>query len=81
MSRGPKAQPKRWPAEPLMRFLDLDNCSQLMRAVRCNGTVARVAINEGLTDRQADTWACRHSHHPIEIWPDWFDPYLKEQAA
>jgi len=81
MSRGPKAQPKRWPAEPLMRVIGVTNASQLMRAVRCNGTVARVAIDQGLTDRQADNWACRQLHHPIDIWPDWFDPYLKEQAA
>ena len=77
-SNGPKPAACIWPAEPLMRALKVTTASQLMRAVHCNGITARRAIDEGLTERQADTWACRHFHHPIDIWPDWYD---KEQAA
>lgn len=52
--------------------MDVHTCSQLMRAVKCNAKTARTAMEQGLTERQADNWACRNYHHPIDIWPDWY---------
>ena len=48
-----------------------------MKQLRVSGVTAKHAIDHGLTDRQADTWAIRLGYHPIEIWPTYCDQ--KEQ--
>jgi len=44
-----------------------------MKQLRVSGVTAKHAIDHGLTDRQADTWAIRLGYHPIEIWPTYCD--------
>jgi hypothetical protein len=73
---GPQAAPKEWPAQPFIEITGLTLVSHFARKVKANALTAAIAINEGLTDRQADTWAIRCGYHPAEIWPDWFEKGL-----
>ncbi|CAB5217700.1 hypothetical protein UFOVP209_6 [uncultured Caudovirales phage] len=75
MKRGTRA-PRIWPIEPLLDITGITRFTHLARAVRANGVTASSALNEGLTDRQADNWAIRCGYHPAEIWPEWFEKGL-----
>lgn len=60
-------------AEPLMDRLRVDEPAQLAAALRISVTHAKRLIALGLTDHQADRYACRIGYHPSVIWPDWWD--------
>ena len=68
-----QSAPCKWPMDPLFKVSRADNVWQLMKQLRVSGVTAKHAIDYGLTDRQADTWAIRLGYHPIEIWPTYCD--------
>ena len=79
MKRRQTLRPRLWPAQPLIDAAEHLNVPVVPRAVGASGTTWAHALSNGLTDQQADRWACRLGFHPIEIWPNWCDE--KEQAA
>lgn len=80
------AMARRWPLEPLLELLGIDQDHQYWRArvavfVPYNvRTVLRWAT-EGLTDEAADRVAIHLGLQPFVIWPDWTDVIDLEQVA
>ena len=58
----------------LDRLLDAVGMSsgELGAHVFASGSTVRRVGAEGLTEEQADTWACRLGLHPALVWPEWF---------
>lgn len=69
----PKSAERIWPIQPFLKATRIPTISIFTQRMRCNGTVASKAFKEGLTDSQADIFACRAGLHPLEIWPNWCD--------
>ena len=61
----------RWPLAPLLEAAGGTRDS-LRERCGASGSDIAVAARNGVTDRQADTWATRLGCHPGEIWGDWF---------
>ena len=77
---GPTTYHLRWPLEPLFRAAGTTEYLEL--AVRTGftaRTIHRWKYN-GISDTHADMAAIALGLHPITIWPNWFDPYLKGAA-
>lgn len=72
--RRASAQPRPWPVEPLLEAAALGP-DQLLARLRLSGRQRQNAFTWGLTDREADRWACKLSLHPGQVWPRWFDIY------
>lgn len=69
-TRCPGPAELRWPLGPLQDALG-GSVRSLMRHTGVSGAdIARAAL-DGLSDRQADRWACRAGLHPANVWPDW----------
>jgi lambda repressor-like predicted transcriptional regulator len=69
---------------PIVNLFDAAGTTEYLALAKRTGISARTlhrAAHRGLPDRSADHAATTLGIHPSLIWPDWFDPYLKEQAA
>lgn len=63
-------------AHDLQPLADATNATDLQHLARLLGISDRWARElkaTGLTDTQADRYACRIGHHPSAIWPDWWN--------
>jgi hypothetical protein len=61
-----------WPLATLLAAAGVE-VTQLPHLVRVSSTAVQRADVEGLSDGQADRWACRLGWHPGAIWADWFN--------
>lgn len=60
-------------AEPLMTKVRADDPHTLATALGVSLRHASRLIAHGLTDLQADRYACRIGFHPSVLWPGWWD--------
>lgn len=60
-------------ADPLMARLRAEDPSELAVALGVSLRHAARLIAYGLTDAQADRYACRIGFHPSVLWADWWD--------
>lgn len=67
MSRPRSVTP--YPLDPLLGGLRLSRNAVAARVGVNRVTVYRAA-HRGLSERQADEWACALGLHPIEVWPE-----------
>lgn len=68
----------RWPIEPLLHRTKLTGHG-LRAQARIHSTIYNTAVEEGLTDRQADTWATRCGLHASQVWgQEWDEAGLSE---
>ena len=70
-----------WPLQPLFDVTDTTEYKQLAVLTEISARTLHRAALRGLPDATADRAATRLGLHPSLIWPNWFDPYLQEQAA
>ena len=67
---------RRWPVQVALAH-DQINVRSARRAIPARKADEwRRALDEGLTDWQADRLAVRHGLHPAQIWTDWVDAAL-----
>jgi hypothetical protein len=66
-----------WPIAPLLELTKL-TAHGLRKQARIHSTVYNNAAENGLTDRQADTWSIRCGLHPAMVWLGWIDAGLSE---
>lgn len=60
-------------AAPLMARVRAEHPSELALALQVSVKQAQRLIDFGLTDEQADRYACRIGLHPSVLWPKWWD--------
>lgn len=70
----------RFPLDQLLVTTDL-GVSCLPRRLGVSSTTVKQAATAGLTDRQADLWACRLGLHPGTVWPAWWETPPEEAPA
>lgn len=66
---------RRYPLEPLKLRAGL-NRHQLIDALHISGTTLARLRRNGLTDKEADTYATRLGYLPWQIWPTYIDDGL-----
>lgn len=67
---------RRWPVQVALEH-DQITVGSARRAIPArNAEEWRRALEEGLTDWQADRLAVRHGLHPAQIWTDWVEAAL-----
>lgn len=69
----------RYPLQPLLDMAGM-TLNELRQVCPMNGPVYHNARTLGLTEAQADRWACKVGLVPWLIWPDWLDDALVECA-
>jgi hypothetical protein len=78
---GPSTHALRWPLQPLF---DATDTTEYLQLAVLTGFPARTIhrwAHAGLRDIQADRAAVALGKHPSNIWPNWFEPLIQEQAA
>lgn len=67
--------PRPYPVAALARAIGLDPADThgLTLALGIDRSWVKRYRHHGLTDAQADTWACRAGLHPADVWPRWGD--------
>lgn len=71
----------RWPLQPLF---DATGTTEYRQLAALTGFAARTIhrwAHAGIQDIQADRAAVALGQHPSNIWPNWFEPLIQEQAA
>lgn len=77
---------RRYPLAPLAHILGIElgrvggsqpgqpraGLAALAEHLGISHTMAQRLNAQGLSDTQADRYACRIGHHPSEIWPTWW---------
>lgn len=85
-----RAQPRRLPTEPLLRFLHhyrrvhkLESWGEVAHRLGVNErTLSRVITYDGLNSGTADRMALALGLHPMNLWPDeWVPPKRKRLTA
>lgn len=66
MSRPVSARP--WPLQPLLAAAGAAHLTELAERCHISHSTLTAAAADGLTDRQADTWATRCGLHPAHVW-------------
>jgi hypothetical protein len=68
------------PIEPLIERTGATDLQHLARLLGISDRWARELKATGLTDTQADRYACRIGYHPSILWPTWLniEPDLDE---
>jgi len=69
-----------WPIQPLFRAADTNQFLELAYLTGVSVRTLHRSFDRGLTDDTADRAAIAIGLHPITIWPNWIDPYLKGAA-
>lgn len=66
-----------WPLEPLLEHVWTRTPERTYKAAAVemgmDDTNVHRYLVAGLSDEQADRWACRVGIHPSLVWPAWFD--------
>lgn len=77
---GPTLRP--YPVADLARAIGLNptDTQALSLALGVGRRWIRRYRDAGLTERQADDWACRAGIHPCDVWPRWYDLHLHGRA-
>jgi hypothetical protein len=78
---GPSTHSLRWPLEPLFDATDTTEYKQLAVLTGFPARTIHRWAHAGLRDIQADRAAVALGKHPSNIWPNWFEPLIQEQAA
>jgi hypothetical protein len=65
----------RWPAQPLFELMG-DGVRDKLNTFHMSWAEYDRLLAEGLSDKQADHWACRLGVHPAMVWPDWVEAGL-----
>ena len=78
---GPSTHLLRWPLQPLF---DATDTTEYLQLALLTGFPARTLhrwAHNGVPDLNADRAAVALGKHPSNIWPNWFEPLIQEQAA
>ena len=78
---GPSTHLLRWPLQPLFDATDTTEYKQLARLTGFPARTIHRWAHNGISDRNADRAAVALGKHPSNIWPNWFEPLIQEQAA
>ena len=69
-----------WPLQALFEAAGTTEFVELSVRTGIPARTLHRSTDRGLTDSTADRAAIGLGLHPITIWPQWFDPYLKGAA-
>jgi hypothetical protein len=67
-NRTAHSHPRPYAIEPLLEAAGIDRISSL--GPNWSRDLHRLKKLGGMTERQADKWACRFWLHPGDVWPD-----------
>lgn len=66
MTARPVSRP--FPLDPLLRECAASSLRDLARQLDVDPGYLCRCLDRGLTERQADEWACRLGLHPLNVW-------------
>jgi hypothetical protein len=63
-----------FPRDPLLRVMRADGLAPSAHGLSVSGTTWRRWGIQGLSEAEADHYACRLGRHPVEVWGlDWYE--------
>jgi hypothetical protein len=77
-----EARRYRWTLDALQTVTGYETRKALARALGVHVRIVERAVERGLSDDQADRWACALGYHPASVWGQaWFDAALETFPA